>query len=148
VVPTLGGRIQTRLFLLAVVGVPWTLIISVVAPHDPGATVGGLYETTFWVLAEVAIVGSVFWEPLYHLSMQFRWEKDWPIMFSLLEGIPEGIVAYVLLRTFGPSVHPPAASTATFLTDFITLWVLVWLTAIGPMRVLVPRWRFRGGRIL
>ncbi len=147
-VPTLSGRIQTRLFLLAIIGIPWTALISVIGPHVTGAPLHEVFETTYWVLAEVAIVGSIFWEPLYHGVMQFRWEKDWPIMFSLLEGIPEGILAYVLLREFGPMPHPPAVTTATFLTQFIPLWVLVWLVAIGPMRVLVPRWRFRGGRLV
>ncbi len=147
-VPTLSGRIQTRLFLLAVIGIPWTLIITPLAPHHPGATTGHLYQATFWVLAEVAIVGCLFWEPLYHGLMQFRWEKDWPIMFGLLEGIPEGVLAYVLLRAAGPKPTPPAASGGTFLVDFITLWVLVWLCAIGPMRVVFHRWRFRGGEIL
>src|SRR5580704_7284286 len=105
-VPTLSGRIQTRLFLLLVIGVPWTLIISPIAPHQQGASLGHLYETTFWVLAEVAVVGCLVWEPLYHLLMQFRWEKDWPIMFILLEGIPEGILSYVLLHAIGPKPHP------------------------------------------
>ena len=69
-------------------------------------------------------------------------------MFTLLQGIPEGILAYVLLRNFGPAPVPAAVTTATFLSQFIPLWVLVWLVAIGPMRVIVPRWRFRGGRIV
>jgi hypothetical protein len=147
-VPTLSGRIETRLFLLAVIGIPWTALISVIGPHPSGASLGSVFETTYWVLAEVAIVGSVFWEPLYHLLMQFRWEKDWPIMFSLLQAIPEGILAYILLRTIGPAPKPAAATLATFLAQFIPLWIMVWLAAIGPMRVIVPRWRYRGGRIV
>jgi hypothetical protein len=146
-VPTLAGRIQTRLFLLLIVGVPWTAIISAVGPHAAGPS-GHLYGVTYWVLAEVAIVGCLFWEPLYHFLMQFRWEKDWPIMFGLLEGIPEGLLAYGLLHAVGPKYVPAVATTGTFVTQFATLWVLVWLVAIGPMRVIVPRWRFRGGRVL
>lgn len=147
-VPTLSGRIQTRLFLLIAVGIPWTLIITPLAPHQPGASIGHLYETTFWVLAEVIVVGCLLWEPLYHGLMQFRWEKDWPIMFLLLEGIPEGLTAYGLLHAIGPHPNPPAATTATFVVDFAVLWILVWLSAIGPMRVLFHRWRFHGGQIL
>ncbi|MGC9962594.1 MAG: hypothetical protein ABSE47_11925 [Acidimicrobiales bacterium] len=146
--PTLSGRIETRLFLLALIGIPWTALISVVGPTASGSHLASVFETTYWVLAEVAIVGSVFWSPLFHFLMQFRWEKDWPIMFSLLQGIPEGVLAYVLLHTVGPMPHPPAATTATFLLEFVPLWVMGWLTAIGPMRVLVPRWRYRGGRIV
>lgn len=146
-VPTFSGRLQTRVFLLLALGVPWTIFISLVAPAQTGASVGHVLEVTFWVLAEVIIVGCLVWEPIYHFLMQFRWEKDWPTMFLLLEGIPEGIVAYLLLRAIGPHPHP-GASVATFLVDFILLWVFVWLAAIGPMRVLFHRWRFRGGQIL
>lgn len=147
-VPTLSGRIETRLLLLTLIGIPWTALISVIGPRASGAHLSSVFGTTYWVLAEVAIVGSVLWEPLYHFLMQFRWEKDWPIMFSLLQGVPEGVLAFVLLHTVGTMPHPPAVTTATFLAQFVPLWVMVWLTAIGPMRVLVPRWRYRGGRIV
>jgi hypothetical protein len=148
VVPTLNGRIQTRIFLLIVVGVPWTLLVSLVLPRKPGGTLSGMYETTFFVLATVLVLGVVLWEPLYHFLMQFRWEKDWPIMFSFLQGIPEGVLAYIVLRTIGPKPNPPAAGWPAFVIHFATVWVLVWLTAIGPMRVPFHRWRFRGGRVL
>lgn len=147
-VPTLNGRIQTRLFLLIAVGVPWTAIITPVLPRKHGGTLGGMYETTFFVLGTVIVVGCVFWEPLYHGLMQFRWEKDWPIGFLLLEGIPEALIAYVILKNIGPSPKPPAAGVGAFVIHFATLWVLVWLTAVGPLRVPFHRWRFRGGRLV
>jgi hypothetical protein len=28
------------------------------------------------------------------------------------------------------------------------LWLLIWLATVGPMRVLVPRRRYAGGRIV
>src|ERR1700733_2558713 len=107
-VPTFAGRIQTRLFLLALIGIPWVPLISLVAP-SPSAPFSELMVTGYWVLVEVAVVGCAFFEPMYHFLMQFRWEKDWPISFFLLEGIPEGVVAYVLLRTVGPWFSPPGA---------------------------------------
>jgi hypothetical protein len=147
-VPTLVGRIQTRIFLLVVIGVPWTLLVSPVLPRLPGGSVGGVYASTFFVLATVAVVGSVFWEPLYHAVMQFRWEKDWPTLFGLIEGIPEGLLAYAIFRAVGPKPDPPAAGGGTFLAHFTSLWLLVWLAANGPLRVVFLRWRFRGGRIV
>ena len=149
-VPTLLGRIQTRWFLILVVGAPWTLFISYVGPRGPNPSLQDLYLTTYWVLLEVAIVGSLFWDPLYQVLMQFRWEKDWPIMFALLVGIPEGVLAYVLLVHVGPAswLSPPATTGWTFVVQFGTVWLLIWLTAVGPMRVLVPRWRYTGGRIV
>jgi hypothetical protein len=147
-VPTLNGRIQTRVFLLLAVGVPWTLLISLVLPRKSGGTLGGMYEATFFVLGEVIVVGCLFFEPLYHALMQFRWEKDWPIGFFLLEGIPEAVIAYIILRNIGPMPKPPSAGWPAFVIDFATVWILVWLTAVGPMRVPFHRWRFRGGRVL
>jgi hypothetical protein len=145
-VPTLSGRIQTRLLLLLVLGLPYTALVTLVAPGAPGAGLDGLYAATFSVLAMVIVIGCLVFEPLYHLLMQFRWEKDWPIMVILLEGIPEGIVYYLILRYGLNGYH--AADWSTFLVAFAPLWFLVWLAAIGPMRVPFHRWRFRGGQLL
>ena len=93
-VPTLNGRIQTRIFLLAVVG---GLITLIIVPLLPGsAPLGDKYRNAFLVLLSVAVLG-VLWELLYHFLMQWRWEKDWPTLFGLLEGIPEGALIWALL---------------------------------------------------
>jgi hypothetical protein len=131
-VPILLGRIQTRLFLLATVGAAVTALVTPVLPgvHSP-------YRTTFTILAAVGVLG-IGWELLYHLLMQFRWEKDWPSMFGLLTAVPEGVVVWWAFRP------PPAA----FLLHFGAVWLAVWLAANGPMRVPFLRWRFRGGRLI
>ncbi|MEV6525055.1 hypothetical protein AB0M43_24165 [Longispora sp. NPDC051575] len=138
-VPILSGRIQTRLFLLALVGALVTALITPVLPGDPG------YRATFAVLAAVAALG-VGWEVLYHGLMQFRWEKDWPSLFGLLTVVPEGALLWVLLRL---ELVPGAggATFAGFAVHFGVVWLVVWLVANGPMRVPFLRWRFRGGRI-
>jgi hypothetical protein len=138
VVPVLLGRIQTRLCLLLVVG---SAVTAVVTP-----LIGAGYRTTFTVLAAVAVLG-VGWEVLYHLLMQFRWEKDWPSLFGLLTAIPEGVLLWLLLdRGLVPTVAnaPPLAD---YLVHFGVVWLVVWLVANGPMRVPFLRWRFRGGRL-
>ena len=52
--PTLIGRIQTRLFLLATVGVVWTVVVTPALPRGtalPGeSTTGELYSVTFGAL--------------------------------------------------------------------------------------------------
>jgi hypothetical protein len=138
------GRVQTRLFVLAVVGGLWTLII---APHLPGpGTTGDRYRAAYIVLAVVFVVG-IIWDAFYHFLQQFRWEKDWPIMFSLLTGINEGIVAWLILRSGQVPGHPKLTGAA-FDIHFTTVWVLTWMFTIGPMRVPFIRWRFRGGRLI
>jgi hypothetical protein len=146
VVPTLIGRIQTRLFLLATVGVVVTLLIVPVLPGTRGP-LGDRFLDGLLVLAGVAILG-VFWELLYHFLMQFRWEKDWPTLFGLLTVVPEGLLLFFLLRSGAVGVIDPAPAAGAFWTHFVVVWMCVWLVANGPMRVPFIRWRFRGGRVL
>jgi hypothetical protein len=144
-VPTLTGRIQTRIFLLAIVG---GLITAVIVPALPGsAPLGDMYRDGFLVLLSVAVLG-VLWELVYHFLMQWRWEKDWPTLFGLATAVPEGLLVWLLLRA---GVIPGLAGTvggAAFAIQFIAVWLGVWLAANGPMRVPFIRWRFYGGRLL
>src|SRR5262245_53002330 len=68
-VPTLAGRIQTRLALLAVVGGIVTAIIVPVLPVPASASLGDTYRNAFLILATVAVLG-VGWEFIYHFLMQ------------------------------------------------------------------------------
>ncbi len=139
--PTLLGRIQTRLLLLGTVGLVWTLIISPFLPAG-GADTGEVYTATFRALLIVALVGVVVWEPLYHALQQLRWEKDWPTGIGLVTGLTEGVSTYLILAT---SMDVPGAA---FAIHFATTWILVWATIHGPLRIVLLRWRYRGGRIL
>ena len=144
--PTLSGRIQTRLALLGTVGVVWTLFIGLLVPRPAGAETSAIYKALFTALLIVAIVGIV-WELIYHALQQSRWEKDWPTILGLLVAVPEGLVAWWCLKNDVPwSVGDVQAST--FLTMFITLWLLVWAIANGPLQIFFLRWRYRGGRFL
>jgi len=140
--PTLVGRIQTRVFLVLVIGVPWTLLIGPVLPRPPGASLGDAYVVLLGAVVLVAALG-IGWELLYHALQQLRWEKDWPTLFGLITGVPEGLVTYGVLRGLGADVDGTA-----FVIQFTTLWLLVWLAANGPMRVVFIHWRYRGGRLL
>ncbi len=143
--PVLAGRIQTRLFLLAVIGVPWTLLIGWLLPRPDGASLTDVYQVLFLGIVVVAVVG-IGWDALYIALQQYRWEKDWPTLFGLLTGIPEGITTYLgvvlLAHLLGLQVD-----TIAFLIQFTTMWILIWLFASGPMRVVFIRWRYTGGRI-
>jgi hypothetical protein len=137
VLPTLNGRIQTRVFLLLVVGGIWTLLLTPVLPL--GVPLGTAYGDTFVVLLTVLVLG-VGWEFVYHLLQQFRWENDWPTLFGLLTAVNEGLLVWLLV--------PVPVSIGVFLVQFLSTWILVWLAAIGPMRVPFVHWRFRGGRLI
>jgi hypothetical protein len=145
VVPTLNGRIQTRIFLLAVVG---GLITLIIVPFLPGsAPLGDKYRVVFLVLSIVAVLG-VFWELLYLLLMQCRWEKDWTTLFGVVVGVPEGALIWILLSIGAIPGIVGKVSGAAFLIQFILVWLGVWLVANGPMRVPFIRWRFHCGRLV
>jgi hypothetical protein len=143
--PTLNGRLQTRVFVTLVVGGLWTLLITPLLPL-PG-TLPDAYATAFVVLLAVTVLG-VGWELLYHLLQQFRWEKDWPTFFGLVTAVNEGVLVWLLLAAGAvPGISGPVPFSA-FLLQFVTTWLVVWLTVNGPMRVPFVHWRFRGGRIV
>ncbi len=150
--PTFSGRIQTRIFLILVIGIPWTLIITPVLPAQRGdlgwqSAARELYPVMFTALAVVLVLGIVVWEPIYHVLQQFRWERDWPSMFQLLVVIPEAIVAWFVVREVAPD-SAVGVTKVTFAVHVGTSWLLMWLFIEGPIRMFNIRYRFRGGRIL
>lgn len=151
--PTLSGRIQTRIFLVLVIGVPWTLIITPFLPASgAGSELGRfefakkVYPVTFIALGVVLVLGCVLWEPVYHALQQLRWERDWPTMFFLLLLVPEAALAWFVLEALEPR-GGENTTFATFAVHIASTWLLMWLFVVGPIRVILPRFRFRGGRI-
>jgi heme/copper-type cytochrome/quinol oxidase subunit 4 len=144
-VPTLAGRIQTRVFLLALIGSIITAIITPLLPVD--GPLSDRYQTTFIVLAAVAVLG-IGWELIYHVLMQWRWEKDWPTLFGLLTLLPEGVLVGALAVLGALPLLPASVPAWAFVVHFTAVWIAVWLFANGPMRTPFIRWRFRGGRLV
>lgn len=149
--PTLSGRIQTRLLLIATVALAWTLIVTPLLPKPAGMgmTNRDVYKITLAGIAIVAVVG-VAWELFYHALQQFRWDKDWPTLLTLLTGVNEGVTTWVGLHlinylpgTYGISnpIFP------LFAIHFTSTWLLVWMFLNGPIRVVFLRWRFEGARL-
>src|SRR5215207_9630926 len=138
-VPTLLGRLQTRVVLLAVIG---GLLTAALAPMLPvAAPLVYRYSVAFVVLAAVAILG-LGWELVYQFLMQWRWEKDWPTLFGLLTLVPEGALVWWANRAGRlPGLSTPVPPLA-FAVDFVAVWLAVWLVASGPLRVPFLRWRF------
>lgn len=142
--PTLNGRIQTRVFVLAVIGGLWALVIGPLLPGAASTT--DKLKAMYGVLLIVAVLG-VLWELVYHGLMQFRWEKDWPTLFGLVTAVPEGLVAFAVARS-GVLSSTEHISGRAFLLGFGTTWLVTWLWVNGPMRIFTVHWRFRGGRVL
>lgn len=145
--PTLNGRIQTRVLGLGIIGFFVAFVITPVLPTGD-LSLAQSYRVTLSVLLAVVLVG-VPWELLYHGLQQFRWEKDWPTLFGLLTAVSEGIVVWLLVR-YTTIVVPEALrpSLTAYLIQFIITWLTFWLVVNGPMRVVFHRWRFAGGRFI
>lgn len=134
--PTLLGRWETRLALLATIGLLITLIFAVVF----GSTAFLL------VLVYVAVFGLI-WDVIYIAMQQLRWDRDWPAAFQIINGITEGIFLYLVIRIAGLPGVPTDLSLGLFIAQYGLVWLAVFLWTQGPMRAIFPFWRFHGGVI-
>lgn len=140
VTPTLRGRWQTRLATLGTIGVAVTLVF---------ALRGGGFEGTFFaVLAWVAVLG-VAWDGLWIALQGLRWDRDWPPLLQWAGAAVEGAALYSWVDRFGlPGVTAGGVSLELFAAHYGTVFATVFVFLQGPVRVLLPRWRFNGGRIV
>ncbi|MCL2937167.1 MAG: hypothetical protein MGU50_11655 [Trichodesmium sp. MAG_R02] len=132
--PTLFGRWQTRLLLLATVGILITIPFS-----EP------IY---FSVLAYIAILG-LFWDVVYDFLQKFRWDRDWPGVYQLLAAIWEAIFLLLIANTIDlPLLEVSDLETGNFALHYSLVWLGRYIVSQTLMRIFFPRWRFRGGRFL
>jgi hypothetical protein len=137
--PTLFGRWQTRLFLFCTVGL---LVTWIFASGWVGFPANRDY---YWVLFYLGAIG-LLWDILYNFLQQFLWDHDWPGALQFLTAIVEG--AFVgLFFSLGilPFLDPTHFNGTTFVVHYGTAWLAMYLSAWVVMRILFPRWRFRGG---
>lgn len=137
--PTLFGRWQTRLFLLATVGTLVTL------PFSLGIIEPDFGTGYFLVLGYIALLGCG-WDLVYNYLQKFRWDRDWPGILQLLAGIWEAIFLVVCINLFGlPGL--PKLDLFWFTFHYSLVWLSVYIASQTMMRILFPLWRFRGGQI-
>lgn len=125
--PTLIGRWQARIFLLATVGVLVSLPF-VQGTLQAGDGLGsswnpfflfGLLEDQiiptrdtgfFWVLFYAGLFGLA-WDVLYNYLQRFFWDHDWPGVLQGAASIVEGVLILILIKTIGlPMYNPDAVS--------------------------------------
>ncbi|BAZ39899.1 hypothetical protein NIES4101_58560 [Calothrix sp. NIES-4101] len=138
--PTLFGRWQTRLLLLATVGVLVSLPFVVTAPDAEQ----GIY---FWVLAYVAIFG-IIWDIVYDRIQKYRWDRDWPAVYQLLAGIWEMVFILCGVKLIGLPAIPKELPLDKFILHYGAVWLAIFTVSQTLMRVIFVRWRFRGGEWL
>jgi hypothetical protein len=138
--PTLFGRWQTRLLLLATVGVLVTLPFVMAAPDSEK----GIY---FGVIAYVAIFG-IFWDIVYDRIQKYRWDRDWPAVYQLFAGIWEMLFVLCGVKLIGLPAIPKQLPLDKFLLHYSAVWLAVFIASQSVMRILFVRSRFHGGQWL
>jgi hypothetical protein len=142
--PTLIGRWQTRLLLLSTVGI---LVSIPFAIGLIGATPSLVY---FWILGYVAILG-LGWDVSYDYLQKFRWDRDWPAVYQLLTGVWESVFIFCGVKLVGVLPVPipkEELPIGVFWLHYSFVWLAVFITSQSVMRIIFPRWRFRGGQWL
>ncbi|QXT38915.1 hypothetical protein [Gymnodinialimonas ceratoperidinii] len=144
-IPTLSGRLQTRIFLFLVIGLPITILFGM-------AQAGWRWDWSvvqiyLWFLCAVVGMGLLF-DPLYIFAQSLRWERDWPFAFQAFFSWVEFGVVYFLARAGLVPFLPETAfqSLGTPALHFALVFVPSFLVLLGPMQVLFLRWRFKGGQ--
>lgn len=143
--PTLFGRWQTRLFLLATVGFLITLpfYLGIIRLN----LIAGYHPIFFWILGYVAFFGCG-WDIVYNYLQKFRWDRDWPGVLQLLSGIWEAVFLVLIVKIVGLPGVPKELPLFGFVLHYSLVWLSVYIAAQTLMRILFPRWRFRGGQIV
>jgi hypothetical protein len=141
--PTLLGRWQTRIVLLATIGV----IVSAI--YTPIFDNPGNDEIYFKILGYVALFG-LGWDIVFILLQRLRWDRDWPAAFQVATCVAEGAVLWVVIDQFGlPGISEGSVLFwERFVPHYLVVWFVGFLWVQGPMRVFTLHWRFLGGRLV
>lgn len=145
-IPTLSGRLQTRIFLFLFIGIPVTLVFAM-------AQVGWTWnwpaiQIYLWFLCAVTGCGLLL-DPVYIFAQTLRWDRDWPFAFQAFFSWVEFAIVYFVARAGLFPFLPEAAfqSISTPAWHFTLVFVPSFLALLGPMQVLFIRWRFKGGQM-
>jgi hypothetical protein len=97
---------------------------------------------------------GLLWDILYNAIQKLRWDRDWPPTFQLGAGLVEGGLVWAVIQ-FWPMLTgrplPGLDATLTFaqfLAHYATVWLTTFLASQSLLRIIYPRWRFRGGQWL
>jgi hypothetical protein len=95
------------------------------------------------------LVFGLLWDVVYIALQEYRWDRDWPPLFSWAAAIWEAVFLFVLALVFDlPGLPTTGLPPLLFAIHYLAVWSLIFLWTQGPMRALFPFWRFHGGRIV
>jgi hypothetical protein len=140
---TLLGRWQTRFFAYATGGVLVSFVLGFLTKN---------LRPILLILLALFVLG-LLWDVLYTGLQKIRWNRDWSGTFQFLAGIFEGVVFWnIMTRAAEAELPIPGFVQSISEREYILVYVLIFLATFflvqGPLRILFPRWRFNGGRII
>ena len=136
--PTLVGRWQTRAVMLSTLGLIVTLIFAAM-----------FNSLTFIAVLAYVFVFGVVWDVVWILLQKLRWDRDWPAAFQVGSAFIEGVWLYGVIAVLGlPYVPRGSVSPGVFIAQYGLVWLVTFIWVQGPMRALLPRWRYNGGRLI
>lgn len=133
--PTLTGRLQTRLALAVLPGLPVAAFAA--------ATLDRLTPTQALIGLLVITLLGFGWDVLHQGLQDRRWDRDWPRIFTLLSWAPEAFGSWLALNALDA-----AAPLGSHLAFFTLLWGSGLVVRATLLPVLLPRWRHEGQRLL
>ncbi|NNF57006.1 MAG: hypothetical protein HKN04_02085 [Rhodothermaceae bacterium] len=140
--PTLSGRWQTRLLLLGTVGFVVTWFF---AAYFQAITFEDVFHVPFVLLVYVAVLG-LGWDVLYNVMQHSRWDSDWPPIYQFGAGVAEALLLFALIRIGLVIGVPENLPFWMFFVHYGAVWFWTFVMTQGPLRLLFPQWRFRGGQ--
>jgi len=140
--PSIRGRLETRAALIPTVGLVISILFLPVVWRGDGSFVDHLLA--LFAGLGLLLVPGLAWEFPYHAIQQSRWDRDWPLSIMLLAAAGELVLATWISTKVGAS--PLNALEAGF--HLGSVWIGCCLVAAGPIKVTVPRMRYRGGRLV
>lgn len=152
--PTLLGRMQTRILLFLVIGLPITIIYAFWLAEASSVHTRDVFGLLFdirpiQILCLLLVVGLCL-DPLYFWLQTFRWDNDWPFSFQFIFSIVEFLIVLSVIEL---DLLPfmPARSIATSSEYFYValhfgfVFIPSFLALLGLVQLFMIRWRFKGG---
>src|SRR5689334_13618438 len=101
-IPTLLGRMQTRILLFLVIGVPVTVGYAFWLAERGSRHVVEIFGLQLdirppQILCLLLIVGLVL-DPFYYWIQTLRWESDWPFSFQFYVSIVEYLIVLSMIE--------------------------------------------------
>lgn len=136
--PTRYGRSPTRLVLLGSLGLVVTFFFGL-AYQD--------FVTPYVLIGYIAIIGLA-WDRLYNLLQTLCWNRDWPPIFQLGEGIVEGAFLWGLTRLVPLPGIRPDLTLPHFLAHYTAIWLALFLAKQSLPHIDSSFWQLKGGQRL